>query len=89
MGAFDVSRSFLEGLDFFVREQGGGLVMFGGENSFGSGGYFESPIDGLLPVSMELKADHRKLAVAMAIVMDRSGSMGGDSRWWHDEDAAR
>ncbi len=76
VGAFDVSRSFLEGLDFFVREQGGGLVMFGGENSFGSGGYFESPIDGLLPVSMELKADHRKLAVAMAIVMDRSGSMG-------------
>jgi hypothetical protein len=76
VGAFDVPRPFLEALDFFVREQGGGLVMFGGKNSFGSGGYFESPIDALLPVSMELKAEHRKLAVAMAIVMDRSGSMG-------------
>lgn len=76
VGAFDVPQGFLEGLDFFVREQGGGLAMFGGKNSFGSGGYFESSIDDLLPVSMELKAEHRKLTVAMAIVMDRSGSMG-------------
>ena len=76
VGAFDIPRPFLEAMDFFVREQGGGLAMFGGKNSFGSGGYFESPIDELLPVSMELKAEHRKLAVAMAIVMDRSGSMG-------------
>ena len=52
-------------------------VAYGGaaSNNFGSGGYFESSIDPLLPVSMELKNEHRKLAVAMAIVMDRSGSM--------------
>ena len=50
--------------------------MAGGKQSFGSGGYFDSAIDPLLPVSMELKTEHRKLAVAMAIVMDRSGSMG-------------
>src|SRR5262249_52371057 len=37
---------------------------------------FGSKIDGLLPVSLELRQEHRKLAVAMAIVMDRSGSMG-------------
>ena len=65
----------MKSLDFFVREQGGGLLMAGGEHSFGSGGYFQSPIDALLPVSMELKSEHRKLAVALAIVMDRSGSM--------------
>jgi len=66
---------FLGALDFFVRNQGGGLVMTGGRLSFGSGGYFESPLDPLLPVSMELREEHRKLSVAMAIVMDRSGSM--------------
>jgi len=66
----------LDSLNFFVREQGGGFMMIGGKHSFGSGGYFESSIDPLLPISMELKNDHRKLAVAMAIVMDRSGSMG-------------
>jgi hypothetical protein len=74
--AFDVPRPFLEALDFHVREQGAGLLMTGGKHSFGSGGYFQSPIDPLLPVSMELKSEHRKLAVAMAIVLDRSGSMG-------------
>ena len=49
--------------------------MLDGKYSFGSGGYFRSAVDELLPVSMELRQDHRKLAVAMAIVMDRSGSM--------------
>ncbi|HVJ45765.1 MAG TPA: VWA domain-containing protein, partial [Luteolibacter sp.] len=66
---------FMKSLDFFVREQGGGFLMAGGKRSFGSGGYFESPIDPLLPVSMELKNEHRKLSVALAIVLDRSGSM--------------
>lgn len=74
--AFDVPRPFLEALDFHTREQGAGLLMVGGKYSFGSGGYFQSPVDPLLPVSMELKSEHRKLAVAMAIVLDRSGSMG-------------
>ncbi len=73
--AYEVPTDFLKSLDFFVREQGGGLMMAGGEYSFGSGGYFQSPIDALLPVSMELKSEHRKLSVALAIVMDRSGSM--------------
>ncbi len=68
-------EEFLDALPFFVKEQGGGLMMVGGKNSFGSGGYFESSVDELLPVSMELKEEDRKLAVAMAIVMDRSGSM--------------
>jgi hypothetical protein len=73
--AHELPNDFMKSLDFFVREQGGGLLMAGGEHSFGSGGYFQSPIDALLPVSMELKSEHRKLAVALAIVMDRSGSM--------------
>ena len=73
--AFEMPGEFLEALNFYVREQGGGFMMVGGKQSFGSGGYFESAVDPLLPVSMELKSEHRKLAVAMAIVMDRSGSM--------------
>lgn len=66
---------FLRAIDFWVREQGGALVMVGGQSSFGSGGWFESPIDQLLPVSMELRTEHRRLATAMAITLDRSGSM--------------
>jgi len=73
--AFRLPDDFIHGLDFFVREQAGGLLMCGGKFSFGSGGYFSSPVDPLLPVSMELRKEHRKLRVAMAVVMDRSGSM--------------
>ncbi len=71
-------QDFLQSLRFYVSEQGGGLAMVGGKYSFGSGGYYKSPIDDVLPVSMELKEDHKKLAVAMAIVLDRSGSMAAD-----------
>ena len=74
--AFELPNDFLSAMDFYVREQGGSLLMAGGKKSFAAGGYFESAIDPLLPVSMELKQEHRKLMVAMGIVMDRSGSMG-------------
>jgi hypothetical protein len=73
--AYRLPRDFLAALDFFVTEQGGGLLMSGGKTSFASGGFFGSPVEPVLPVSMELRHEHRKLATAMAIVMDRSGSM--------------
>ena len=73
--AHRLPADFVNALDFFVREQGGGLLMCGGKFSFGSGGYFSSAIDPLLPVSLELRREHRKLRVAMAIILDRSGSM--------------
>ncbi len=73
--AYRLPPDFMAALDLYVRVQGGGLLMAGGRNAFGAGGYAHSPVDDLLPVSMELRAEHRKLAVAMAIVMDRSGSM--------------
>lgn len=77
--AHRVPREFMAALDYFVREQAGGLLMVGGENSFGSGGYFASAIDELLPISMELRKEQRKLATALAIAMDRSGSMNASA----------
>lgn len=76
--AYQVPADVLAALDAYVRVQGGGFLMTGGRHSFGSGGYFGSRVDALLPVSMELKDEHRRLAVAMAIVLDRSGSMAAD-----------
>lgn len=66
----------LFGLREYVVERGGGLMLTGGRASFGIGGYFKSTIDELLPVSMEMRQEHRKQGIALAIVMDRSGSMG-------------
>ncbi|MDQ8182630.1 VWA domain-containing protein [Pelagicoccus sp. SDUM812005] len=76
VSANQIPQDFLKALDFFVQEQGGGLLMLGGPASFGSGGYYGSPVEPLIPVSMELKQDHKKLAVALCVVVDRSGSMG-------------
>jgi len=75
MPASQLPGGFLQAVDFAVREQGMGLWMLGGPNSFGTGGYFGSALDDLLPVSLELKEEQRKIAIAMAVVMDRSGSM--------------
>ncbi|MDB6138557.1 MAG: hypothetical protein JWO94_1629 [Verrucomicrobiaceae bacterium] len=74
--AYQMPAEFLRALKFYVNEQGGGLAMIGGKYSFAAGGYYGSPIEPMLPVSMELKQEHRKLALPVAIVMDRSGSMG-------------
>lgn len=70
-----VGESGMLALVDFVEERGGGLLVTGGRASFGRGGYYRSPLDPLLPVSLELRQEHRKQAVAMSIVMDRSGSM--------------
>jgi uncharacterized membrane protein len=71
-----LSENGLGVLAQFVKEAGGGLVMTGGRHSFGEGGYRKSPVEDVLPVSLELRQEQRKAAVAISIVMDCSGSMG-------------
>ena len=59
----------------WVAEAGGGLVLTGGRRSFGQGGYFRSALDPVLPVTMEMRNERRKFSMAVAIALDRSGSM--------------
>lgn len=73
--AADLGRVRMERLGQFVEDLAGGLMLTGGERSFGTGGYFKSPIDDLLPVSMEMREEHRKTRLALAVALDRSGSM--------------
>ncbi|MEO0514805.1 MAG: VWA domain-containing protein [Planctomycetota bacterium] len=73
--ATDLPRGTLDQLAALVESSGVGLAMTGGQQSFGPGGYFQSAIDPLLPVSMELRQEHRKLSLAIVIALDRSGSM--------------
>lgn len=70
-----LGRSGMLALARWVEHLGGGLVMTGGRRSFGSGGWHRSPIEPILPVSLEVRDEHRVLSVAMAIAIDRSGSM--------------
>lgn len=70
-----VGQRGLQSLAAWVQNSGGGLMMTGGRQSFGPGGYFRSPLEPVLPVSMELRREHRKLSLAIAVALDRSGSM--------------
>lgn len=71
-----LSEDGLHVLSQYVREAGGGLVMTGGKHAFGEGGYRKSPVEALLPVSLEVREEQRKAAIAMSIIMDCSCSMG-------------
>lgn len=70
-----ITERGMESIASWVTEAGAGLMMTGGKRAYGPGGYFKSPLEPVLPVSMELRNEHRKLALAIVVAMDRSGSM--------------
>src|SRR5207247_4571617 len=59
----------------YVREYGGGLIMVGGEESFGLGGYYRTPVEEALPVTMEVKQKLEIPSLAVVLSIDRSRSM--------------
>ncbi|MFQ5343065.1 MAG: VWA domain-containing protein [Anaerolineae bacterium] len=63
-------------LPSFVRDLGHGLVMVGGETSYGAGGYLRTPVEKALPVDMDVRSRTDEPNVALVIAMDKSGSMG-------------
>lgn len=56
-----------------VSQHGLGLLILGGENTFGPGGYFETPLEEVSPLSSRIPRDAPQ--IAMVFVLDRSGSM--------------
>jgi uncharacterized membrane protein len=59
----------------YVHDLGGGLIMLGGPDSFGAGGWTNSPIDDILPVDCQIPSQTILPSGALVIVLDRSGSM--------------
>jgi len=70
-----ISVSGMEHMAAWLTQTGAGLMITGGRNAYGPGGYFRSPLDPIMPVSMELRQEHRKLQLAIVVALDRSGSM--------------
>ncbi|MGV3487520.1 MAG: VWA domain-containing protein [Tuberibacillus sp.] len=87
--ASDVGEKPMEEIKQAVQNFGVGFIMTGGENSFGLGGYFETPIEDILPVDMQVKSKKKMPSLGLAIVIDRSGSMSGQKIALAREAAAR
>ncbi|HKP53495.1 MAG TPA: VWA domain-containing protein [Chloroflexia bacterium] len=65
-----------EVLQRYVRDLGHGLVMLGGELSYGAGGYLNSTLEQVLPVRMDVRTSEERASLAMTFLVDKSGSMG-------------
>ena len=73
--ADDLPKGFKENLESYVKDYAGGFIAIGGENSFALGNYKGTPLETVLPVSMDLEGEKEVPALAMAMVIDHSGSM--------------
>jgi Mg-chelatase subunit ChlD len=78
----DVPAHFLgagqmNALDGYVRTYGGGLIMAGGDDSFGSGGYQNTKVEQMMPVRFDSEKQREQPDIALVLVIDRSGSMQG------------
>lgn len=59
----------------YVQDFGGGLVVVGGDRSYGVGGYQKTPLEDALPVSMNVRGRQAHANVVLILVIDTSGSM--------------
>lgn len=73
--ARDLRQGFLDILESYVRDYAGGLICTGGDNSFAMGGYQETALETVLPVNMFLEGERELPTMAIAMVIDHSGSM--------------
>lgn len=76
--AHQIGERAMTAMREYVDKLGGGLVMLGGPNSFGVGGYHRTPIEEALPVRLKSPDEEEKQSAAVAVVIDRSGSMAGE-----------
>ena len=74
--AEDLPLVTMEALPQYVQELGRGLVMVGGETSYGAGGYLRTPVEQALPVDMDVRTKDQEPNLALVLAVDKSGSMG-------------
>lgn len=73
--ATDFSQAQMQQMQRAVRDLGGGLVFIGGPDSYGPGGYYQTPLEDTLPVETRIKDQKRIPQLTIVYLIDRSGSM--------------
>jgi len=77
VSADSLSDEFLNNLETAISHQGKGLLVTGGDNSYGPGGYYKTTLERILPVNMDIKPKEEEPDLALILVIDKSGSMSG------------
>lgn len=75
VNSYDLRQGFLDNLESYVRDYAGGLICTGGDNSFAMGAYQDTSLEAVLPVDMFLEGEREVPTMAVAMVIDHSGSM--------------
>jgi uncharacterized membrane protein len=78
--AYALTGRQMQLLQRYVRDLGRGFAMLGGDESFGVGGYYGTPVEEILPVRMDIQDKRHFPSLALAQAIDTSGSMGGVGR---------
>lgn len=75
----DLRGGFVKALESFVKDFAGGYVCIGGDSSYALGNYKDTVLEEILPVNMDLQGEKEIPKMAMAMVIDQSGSMSSPS----------
>lgn len=68
--AVELGTTRMQVLQSFVRDLGRGLVVSGGENSYGVGGYANTPLEQTLPVKMDIPQHKDTPAIAVVLIIE-------------------
>jgi len=90
VSAQDLGQAQLQAIDRYVHELGGGLIVLGGEKTFGETALRATPLERMLPVPAAAAPEEaEKSVLAMVLVIDRSQSMEEDRRLDLAKEAAK
>ena len=74
----DLTNGFMENIESYVKDYGGGVVTFGGEDSYALGGYKDTALERILPVNMDKKGKNEVPSISINLIIDKSGSMSSE-----------
>ncbi|MFT4638629.1 MAG: Ca-activated chloride channel family protein [Verrucomicrobiales bacterium] len=77
ISATQLTMTQMELVKHYVMDFGGGVAMIRSENSFGIGGYYKTPVEEVLPLVSRFEKEKENPSLAMALIIDKSGSMQG------------
>ena len=73
--AGDFTAGQLDALEHYVRDRAGGLIVFGGQDALTAGGYRDTALERLMPVTCQFDPQAKRPSLALVVAVDQSGSM--------------